>query len=55
MKTLALCGACAAKLGHGYDVRKVAGGVDNKVTCDECGRRRYGGTYELRPKERGSV
>ncbi len=46
-KTLDLCGVCAAKLATAYAIRKVAGGVDRKVTCAECGRRRYGGTYEV--------
>lgn len=53
MKTVDLCGACAAKLGTAYSVRKIAGGVDHKVTCAECGRRRYGGTYEVAPKKKG--
>lgn len=46
-KTMELCGACAAKLKETASVKKVAGGVDNKVTCAECGRRRYGATYEV--------
>lgn len=46
-KKLDLCVPCATKLGTAYTVRKVAGGVDKKVTCAECGRRRYGGTYEV--------
>lgn len=52
MKQRDLCGACAAKLGTAYSVRKIAGGVDHKVTCAECGRRRYGGTYEIAPKKK---
>ncbi len=35
MKTMNLCGACAAKLGTAYSVRKIARGVDHKVTCAE--------------------
>lgn len=46
-KTADLCGRCAALLGQEYDVRKVAGGRDHKVTCQQCGLRRYGGTYEI--------
>ncbi|MCM1439177.1 MAG: hypothetical protein NC131_08240 [Roseburia sp.] len=55
MKKIDLCGACAAKLEAGFSVKKIAGGVDHKVTCAECGRRRYGGTYEVasRPKKEG--
>ncbi len=51
MKKVDLCGACAAKLGEAYSLRRVAGGVDNKVVCAECGRRRYGGTYEISGKK----
>lgn len=47
MKRMDLCVPCAAKLGTAYTVHKVAGGVDKKITCAECGRRRYGGTYEV--------
>lgn len=46
-----LCGACVAKLKVGFSVRKIAGGVNQKVICAECGRRRYGGTYEVSKKE----
>lgn len=46
-----LCGACVAKLKVGFSVRKIAGGVDQKVICAECRRRRYGGTYEVSKKE----
>ncbi len=53
MKQMTLCGACAAKLGTAYSVRKIAGGVDHKVTCAHCGCRRYGGTYEVAKKKRG--
>ena len=55
MKQLDLCGVCAAKLGTAYSVRKIAGGVGHKVTCAECGRRRYGGTYEVGSKKRGGA
>lgn len=45
-----LCGTCAELLRRGYDLKKIAGGVDNKITCDKCGKRRYGATYEVMPK-----
>ena len=35
------------------EVKKVGGGVDNKVTCSKCGRRRYGATYEVGKKKNG--
>lgn len=49
-KTLDLCGVCAAKLGTAYNLRKVAGGVDNKITCAHCRQPRYGGTFEVTKK-----
>lgn len=52
-KTIELCAACAAKrmaelLPTGLTLAKVAGGVNNKVTCWNCQRRKFGGTYEIR-------
>jgi len=52
MKKMELCGACAAKLREEAEVKKVGGGVDNKVTCSKCGRRRYGAIYEVGMKKR---
>ena len=46
-----LCVACAEMLKEGYTLKKISGGVDNKITCSNCGRRRYGATYELTKKE----
>ena len=46
-----LCGACAEQMKEGYALKKISGGIDNKVTCDNCGRRRYGATYELTKKK----
>lgn len=48
-----LCGACAEQLKEGYSLKKISGGVSNKVTCSHCGKRRYGATYELARKEAG--
>lgn len=47
-----LCGKCAALLREGFQVKRVTGGVDNKVTCSNCGKRRYGATYELEKKSK---
>ena len=44
---LELCGRCAALMAEDYDVRRIAGGRDCKVTCAQCGKRRYGGKYEI--------
>lgn len=55
MRKIELCGGCAAVLKEHYNVRRVGGGVNNKVVCGQCGKRRFGGTYELtaKKKERG--
>ena len=45
-----LCGACAAKMKEAYKLKELERPADNKITCDRCGRRRYGGKYELLPK-----
>jgi len=47
-----LCGICAALLGNAYSVCKVSGGADNKVTCANCGKRRYGASYEVKKAPR---
>ncbi len=52
-KKVDLCTECAARLGEGYILTRIAGGVDNKVTCARCGKRRFGVTYEMTPKKRG--
>lgn len=41
-----LCVPCAIKLAGTKDVRKIAH-RKNKITCAECGRRRYGGEYTV--------
>lgn len=48
-----LCGVCAAqeaaKLTEaGMTLVRIEGGVNNKITCWGCQRRRYGATYEMR-------
>lgn len=54
-KTKELCGACAEMLREGYDLKRVAGGVDNKITCAHCGRRRYGATYTMEKKSKSKA
>lgn len=46
-KTVELCGKCAELMRETYQLRRVAGGVNNKITCGRCGRRRYGAAYML--------
>lgn len=52
MQTVELCGKCANLMKEGFALKRVAGGVDQKVTCANCGKRRYGATYEVSRKER---
>lgn len=50
-KTADICGGCVDKMAEGYILTRIAGGVNNKITCACCGKRRYGATYELTPKK----
>ena len=44
-----LCGKCAAELrAAGGEIKRIAGRVDQKVTCARCGRRRYGASFEVK-------
>lgn len=54
MKQANLCGRCAALVEEHYKLTRISGGRDNKVTCEVCGKRRYGGTYEITTKEKTS-
>lgn len=45
-----LCTPCAMALTEKRSVKLISRGSDQKVTCEQCGRRRYGGTYEVRWK-----
>lgn len=49
-KAVDLCGRCAAIVGEHYEIKRVAGGRDHKVFCEQCRRMRYGGTYEIGKK-----
>lgn len=52
-KTADLCGGCIDKMAEGYILTRIAGGVNNKITCACCGKRRYGATYEMVAKKKG--
>lgn len=52
-KTLDLCGICYAEMMGRYSMRRLSSPVNMKVTCAQCGRRRYGATYEA--EEKGAV
>lgn len=45
-----LCTPCAMALTETRDVKLVSRGANQKITCMKCGRRRYGGLYEVRWK-----
>ena len=48
-----LCGKCAAiKKSEGQAIKLIAGAANSKVTCEVCGRRRYGATYEVGGKDK---
>lgn len=49
MKRLELCWPCAEKLKEAYTV-KPAGGIAKKIDCQQCGKRRYGVTYQIEKK-----
>ena len=46
-KRVELCVPCAELMRETYRLRKTAGGVNYKITCARCGRRRYGAAYML--------
>lgn len=48
---LDLCGACLAAVRAEHEIKLLTRGVDNKITCAHCGRRKYGGTYEVTKRE----
>ena len=44
-----MCIPCAAELAATMNVKKITQNKD-KITCAECGRRRYGAKYEVSQK-----
>lgn len=53
IKQIDLCVPCAATLKEGHTLTRIGGGVNNKITCAHCGKRRYGDTYEMVAKKAG--
>ena len=48
-----LCLPCAMKLEEaGHNIRRIGGGVNMKVTCWRCKRRRYGAEYDVSKKRK---
>lgn len=53
MKTIDLCGTCAAKMQDSYKLtQQLPRPANNKIFCAMCRRKRYGGTYQIEKKER---
>ena len=50
MKTIDLCGTCAAKMENGYKLVQLSRPANNKIVCGVCQRKRYGATYEVTKK-----
>ena len=50
-KTLDLCRPCAERTGEKYDMKTIKTGVNRKVTCEMCHRRKFGSRYELKRKK----
>lgn len=42
-----LCRPCAEKMRDIYMLVEIRSGVDNKITCARCEKKRYGSTYEV--------
>ena len=51
MQTINLCGRCADLMRDRYLIKILNRPINNKITCDCCKRRRYGGEYAIEPKE----
>lgn len=52
MKTIELCGTCAAKMEDGYKLVQLPRPANHKVFCDLFRRKRYGAAYQVEKKER---
>ncbi len=54
MRTIDLCRPCAeARKAAGQRLRPAITGVDRKIRCADCGRRRFGEGYFLQDGEDG--
>lgn len=52
MKTLDLCGTCAAILQDKFKLtQQLPRPANNKIFCAQCRRKRFGGTYQVEKKE----
>ena len=53
-KTMHLCVPCAEDLKERYELKLIPGRAE-KLTCDYCGKRRYGSTYEVEQKKKAKA
>ena len=52
MKTIELCGTCAAKIEAEYKLKQLPRPANNKIFCVMCLRKRYGATYEVTKRDK---
>ena len=52
MKTIELCGQCAAKMAEAYKLKQLPRAVNQKIFCGLCQRKRYGATYEVTKRDK---
>jgi hypothetical protein len=51
MQQMTLCGKCAELMRARFLVKTVSRGINNKIECQNCKRRRYGGTFTVEAKK----
>lgn len=47
---LDLCRPCMEAMKRAFPLVQVGAGINRKITCRNCGRRRYGGAYKITTK-----
>ena len=52
MKTIELCGQCAAIMADSNTITQLPRPANHKVFCEMCQRKRYGAAYQVEKKER---
>ena len=52
MQQMELCGRCVELLREKYMVRLVNRPINQKITCEACKMRQYGGVYDVGPAKR---
>ena len=54
-KEVSLCYPCYLDHARAFDMAEIKSGANMKITCDGCGKRRFGAVYEIRKKKKGEV